>query len=262
MLLSDIIAHAAPLGFFPAVVPGTQFVTLGGAIANDVHGKNHHRRGTFGCHVEALTLLRSDGRDHRLLGDRQCAALLGDDRRHGADRPHPRRNDPADAGCLRSTSSSGRRRFRPRRISSTSPRQADAENEYAVAWIDQLASGRRAGRGLLLTGNHSPHGARRPAGAGVASRCRSSRRCTLLNRPFLKLFNAAYRWQSAPAGPRHGGYQGFFFPLDGVGDWNRLYGPNGLYQHQSIVPDDAARIAVPALLKGGPLCPPAHPCPN
>ena len=62
VLLSDIIAHAAPYGFFPAVVPGTQFVTLGGAIANDVHGKNHHRRGTFGCHVEAFTLLRSDGR--------------------------------------------------------------------------------------------------------------------------------------------------------------------------------------------------------
>ena len=53
-LLSDIIAHAAPYGFFPQVVPGTQFVTLGGAIANDVHGKNHHRRGTFGRHVEAL----------------------------------------------------------------------------------------------------------------------------------------------------------------------------------------------------------------
>ena len=60
-LLSDIIAYAAPHGFFPQVVPGTQFVTLGGAIANDVHGKNHHRRGTFGRHVETLTLLRSDG---------------------------------------------------------------------------------------------------------------------------------------------------------------------------------------------------------
>lgn len=65
VLLSDIIAHAAPYGFFPAVVPGTQFVTLGGAIANDVHGKNHHRRGTFGCHVESFTLLRSDGRTYR-----------------------------------------------------------------------------------------------------------------------------------------------------------------------------------------------------
>ena len=61
LMLSDIIAYAAPSGWFPAVVPGTRFVTLGGAIANDVHGKNHHRRGTFGKHVESLRLARSDG---------------------------------------------------------------------------------------------------------------------------------------------------------------------------------------------------------
>ena len=71
-LLSDIIAHAAPLGFFPQVVPGTQFVTLGGAIANDVHGKNHHRRGTFGRHVEAFTLLRSDGSLHHCTPTRDA----------------------------------------------------------------------------------------------------------------------------------------------------------------------------------------------
>ena len=80
VLLSDIIAHAAPYGFFPAVVPGTQFVTLGGAIANDVHGKNHHRRGTFGCHVESFTLLRSDGKTYRCSASdnpRLFAASIG-----------------------------------------------------------------------------------------------------------------------------------------------------------------------------------------
>ncbi len=64
-MLGDIIAFAAPRGWFPAVVPGTQFVTLGGAIANDVHGKNHHRKGTFGCHVASFELMRSDGGTYR-----------------------------------------------------------------------------------------------------------------------------------------------------------------------------------------------------
>ncbi|MGO4841044.1 FAD-binding protein, partial [Rhizobiaceae sp. 2RAB30] len=76
-LLSDIIAAAAPHGFFPAVVPGTQFVTLGGAIANDIHGKNHHRRGTFGRHVERLRLLRSDGRVHVCSASENAALFTG-----------------------------------------------------------------------------------------------------------------------------------------------------------------------------------------
>ena len=78
MLLNEVIAHVAPHGYFLPVTPGTQFVTLGGAIANDVHGKNHHRAGSFGCHVQALELLRSDG--ERLVlrpGDAMFAATVG-----------------------------------------------------------------------------------------------------------------------------------------------------------------------------------------
>ena len=115
-LLSDIIAYAAPLGFFPQVVPGTQFVTLGGAIANDVHGKNHHRRGTFGRHVEAFTLLRSDGSVHRCAPTRNARAVRGDDRRHGADRRDPVRLDPPDARGFARHRRAGDAVPRPRRV--------------------------------------------------------------------------------------------------------------------------------------------------
>lgn len=249
VLLSDIIAYAAPHGFFPAVVPGTQFVTLGGAIANDIHGKNHHRRGTFGCHVEGFTLLRSDGREYRCTPEKNpnlFSATLG---------------GMGLTGLIISAS------IRLMRVSSLDIEEAvtpfrgldeffdlvaaaDNANEYAVAWIDQLAGGSRLGRGLLLAGNHAEHGSH------IATR--PARRLSVpiqppfnvLNRPFLTAFNAAYRWKNGGASaPRRASYQKFFFPLDSVRDWNRLYGPKGLFQHQSVVPEDTAREAVPALLR-------------
>ena len=179
VLLSDIIAYAAPHGYFPPVVPGTQFVTLGGAIANDVHGKNHHRRGTFGCHVEELSLLRSDGKTYICSPARECAPVLGDDRRHGADRHHPVGVAAPDAGGLARHRRDGH--AASRRIDDYLDRAeaADAANEYAVAWIDQLAGGKGAGRGPAA--DRQPRGAWRanaPRPPGPASRCRSSRRST------------------------------------------------------------------------------------
>ena len=110
-----------------------------------------------------------------------------------------------------------------------------------------------AGRGVLLTGNHAR--AWLPARASRAGGRLSvpfQPPLNVLNRPFLTAFNAAYRWKKGgDPGPRQVGYQGFFFPLDGLGDWNRLYGPKGLFQHQSVVPEDAAREAMPALLECG-----------
>jgi FAD/FMN-containing dehydrogenase len=248
VLLSEIIAHAAPFGFFPAVVPGTQFVTLGGAIANDVHGKNHHRRGTFGCHVEAFTLLRSDGRIHRCSAEYNAGLFS------------------ATIGGMGLTGIILTASIRLMRVASLDIEEkvtpfgslaeffeiaeaADAGNEYAVAWIDQLASGKSAGRGLLMTGNHSGYGVRSAASAGSSLSVPFQPPLNVLNRPFLKAFNAAYRWKKGKAqAPHASGYQGFFFPLDGVRDWNRLYGPNGLFQHQNVIPEAAAHQAIPELL--------------
>jgi FAD/FMN-containing dehydrogenase len=248
VLLSDIIAHAAPYGFFPAVVPGTQFVTLGGAIANDVHGKNHHRRGTFGCHVETFTLLRSDGKTYR------CSAT---------DNARLFRATIGGMGLTGLILSASIRLMRVHSldiIEKATPfrdldeffglaEAADQANEYAVAWIDQLAGGRNSGRGLLLSGNHAEHGSHAASRAGGSLSVPVQPPFNVLNRPFLTAFNAAYRWKKGRStAPRQIGYQGFFFPLDGVRDWNRLYGPKGLFQHQSVVPEEAAREAVPALL--------------
>ncbi|RUW61279.1 FAD-binding oxidoreductase [Mesorhizobium sp. M7A.F.Ca.US.008.03.1.1] len=248
VLLSDIIAHAAPYGFFPAVVPGTQFVTLGGAIANDVHGKNHHRRGTFGCHVESFTLLRSDGRTHRCSATdnaRLFAATIG---------------GMGLTGLILSASIRLMRVHSLDIVEKATPfrdlgeffdlaEAADQANEYAVAWIDQLAGGRNSGRGLLLSGNHAEHGSHAASRVGGNFSVPVQPPFNVLSRPFLTAFNAAYRWRKSRATvPRRAGYQGFFFPLDGVRNWNRLYGPKGLFQHQSGMPEETAREAVPALL--------------
>lgn len=247
-MLCDIIAYAAPHGFFPAVVPGTQFVTLGGAIANDIHGKNHHRRGTFGCHVEALTLLRSDGREYRCSPTKNARLFRATIGGMGL------------TGLILSAS------IRLMRVASLDIEEkatrfgsleaffdladaADRENEYAVAWIDQLASGRNFGRGVLLAGNHARQGRHIAARPDARLSVPVKPPFNVLNRPFLRAFNMAYRWKAGrPAERRAASYQGFFFPLDSVRDWNRLYGPRGLFQHQSVVPQEAAREAIPALL--------------
>lgn len=243
--LSEIIAHAAPFGYFLPVTPGTRFVTLGGAIANDVHGKNHHLRGTFGCHVESFRLLRSDGTCYTCSAS-ENAELFS-----------------ATIGGLGLTGLILSARVALMKVGSLDVEQrivpfasldayfdlaeaVDAQNEYAVAWVDQLS----AGRGVLIAGNHASNGnfATEPDGArlGVPFDLPFS----MLNRASLKLFNGAYFGaNSRKRGSHLAGYGSFFYPLDRISDWNRLYGPRGLYQHQSVIPLEAGRTVIPAMLE-------------
>lgn len=247
-LLSDIIAHVAPHGFFPAVVPGTQFVTLGGAIANDVHGKNHHRRGTFGCHVESFTLLRSDGKTYNCSNTENAPlfrATIGGLGLTGLILT-------ATIRLMRVPSLDIQERVAPFRDLGEffdSVEEAESANEYAVAWIDQLARVHGAGRGLLMIGNHAESGSRAATGAKHLLGVPFQPPINVLNRPVLKIFNRTYRMlKGRQRAPHNTPYQNFFFQLDGVSNWNRLYGPRGLFQHQSVVPEEAARKAIPALL--------------
>ncbi len=250
LLLSDVIDHVAPHGFFPAVVPGTKFVTLGGAIANDIHGKNHHRRGTFGNHVISLSLQRSDGNEHTCTRSQNSDLFR------------------ATVGGMGLTGLITTASIRLMKVSSLNieevvtpigsldeyfglAAEADEKNEYSVAWIDQLATGRNEGRGLLMTGNHARGLSRShklPGKSHLAIPVQPP--LNMLNRPLVRLFNIAYRTAKSRKTARHvTNSNAFFFPLDGVAHWNRLYGPKGLVQHQSVIPESGARRTVVELLR-------------
>jgi FAD/FMN-containing dehydrogenase len=249
MALSSIVAIGAKHGYFLPVTPGTCFVTLGGAIANDVHGKNHHQRGTFGCHVKRFELLRSDGSTIACspgTNPRVFEATIGGLGMTGIILA-------ATVQLMKVGSLDVIERIRP--FTSLEEYfglvvQADADNEYAVAWVDQLASGANAGRGVLISGNHADNGnfmvSTRPGRLNVPFDLPIS----ALNYPSLKLFNAAYyNLKGRQQKPHLSGYQSFFYPLDQVLNWNRLYGRAGLFQHQSVIPEDAAPSVIPDMLK-------------
>ena len=247
--LAAILAHVVPRGWFLPVVPGTQQVSVGGAIANDIHGKNHHRVGTFGRHVAGFELLRSTGERLRCAPDENAELFR------------------ATIGGLGLTGLVLRAELRLRRIAG--PRiaterirfgsldeffalsaESDRDFEYTVAWIDTLARGRAMGRGVFLRGNHAegpPAPARPPRRARL--RVPFDPPARLLNPLTVRLFNATY-WRVPPArrSARVVPYEPFFFPLDAVADWNRLYGGPGFLQYQCVVPPDGAREHVAELL--------------
>ncbi|MEM6761771.1 MAG: FAD-binding oxidoreductase [Pseudomonadota bacterium] len=245
--LSALIEAAAPGGMLP-VVPGTQFATLGGAIANDVHGKNHHRRGSFGAWVNEITLRRSDQQQPLTLrkGDPLFAATIGGMGMTGR----------IERAKVRLTKVPGQRvRERAVRLKNLDDyfaraEDADRDHEYAVAWVDSLATGAKLGRGHLIVGDHVPGGESGTSRRGALLRVPFTPPVSLLNGISLRAFNEFYlRSVSRGGRDRVVPHDGFFFPLDRVLEWNRLYGPRGLHQHQSVLPWEAAREGVRTLLE-------------
>jgi FAD/FMN-containing dehydrogenase len=239
LLLCDLTSRVLPAGWFVAVTPGTQFVTVGGAIANDIHGKNHHVRGTFGSHVRAFELLRSDGSRRTCSAGENpglFAATIGGLGLTGLITWAELQLMPVASSHIDQTVTPFANLAGFMELS----RAADTSHEYSVAWIDSLAAGRDLGRGLFIKGNHA---AADGAMAAAAARARLSvpfdPPLPLIGKATLRAFNALYRRQT---GGREKsarvGYQPFFYPLDRIGAWNRLYGPRGLLQHQSVVPLD------------------------
>ena len=242
VLLSEILDVFVPRGWFLPVTPGTRFVTVGGAIANDVHSKNHHGAGTFGCHVRRFELLRSDG-SRRICSSEENADWFA-----------------ASIGGLGLTGLITWVEMELRRISSVGiavenrrftgldeffalNAEAEARHEYTVAWIDCLAS---TPRGIFMAGDHAEEGglaggARKPLNFPLTPPI------SLINGLSLRAFNQAYyhRPLSAKAITH---YAPFFYPLDGILHWNRLYGRQGFFQYQFVLPM-AAREALDDILR-------------
>lgn len=244
---NDLLAVFLPRGWLVPATPGTAFATLGGAVANDIHGKNHDRVGSFGDHLTWIDLMLPSGEIVRTTD---------------SERPELFRATIAGLGLtgvivgiglrlMRVPSSAVRvRERRCRDLDAFLAALAEARQRatYSVGWIDGLAKGRELGRGLLEEAE--------PATETVTDTPQRARRVpmdapgSVLNPITIGLFNAAY-YRRVPVGGRERivPYRRFLYPLDAISDWNRIYGRGGFFQFQCVLPDASAPSGIRLLLE-------------
>jgi FAD/FMN-containing dehydrogenase len=246
VLLRDIQATMIPQGWSLPVTPGTQMVTVGGAIANDVHGKNHHVRGSFGDHIERFHLVRTDGQEIDCGPSHNAdwfAATLGGLGLTGVITEATLRLIPVPGPWLESETI-------PYASLAAFFQLADESEsgwEHTVSWIDCLSKGNT--RGIFMRAN--------PVAAPGRTAPLSTPRTmpfvppvSIVNRLTLRPFNKAYHaLQKRKHGRQIVHYKPYFYPLDNMLEWNRMYGPKGFYQYQMVVPRATGRDAVAAMLK-------------
>jgi FAD/FMN-containing dehydrogenase len=254
LTLDELIRVALPRGWFLSVTPGTKFVTLGGAVANDVHGKNHHVMGTFGCHVKSLTLHRTaEGTVSvsRVERSELFAATVGGLGLTGVILTvelQLRRVDSSDVEQCSTRFGSVDEFF-------DLAHDHDPENEYTVAWIDCVAAGKKSGRGYYVVGNHARQG-ELIAGRSHFLRFPIDPAVSLVNSFSLRAFNSAYyHRQLRKRSVRRMNYNAFFYPLDHVLMWNRVYGRAGFQQYQCVIPrvhgHEIIRLALREISRSG-----------
>lgn len=246
--LDTLLRHIVPHGWFVPVTPGTRFVTVGGCIASDVHGKGHHADGSFGSHVVAMTMLLADGSIRRITAESDPElwwATIGGMGLTGIIVDATFRLIPIETGHFLVDTE------RLPNLDALLERMEEADHQYrySVAWVDMCATGASLGRAVLGRGNHAslnelrsydPRLAANPLAfdppllpdvpRGVPN---------LLNRVSVRAFNEL--WYRKTPREHHGieSITGFFHPLDMVGRWNRVYGRSGLLQYQFVVPFEA-----------------------
>jgi len=253
--LATILDCFLPRGWLPPVTPGTKFVTVGGMIASDVHGKNHHRAGAFGHHVRRLTLMLADGQVAECGPDvnpELFAATIGGMGLTGIILSASFPLIPVRSAFIRQEVVRA-----PDLAAALDAFEASAPWTYSVAWIDCLTGGRHLGRCLLSRGELAePDELPAPLRAAPFSqRARPARRVPMdlphwvLNRWSMRAFNTVY-YNVAPRRPQPAivALDGFFYPLDALLEWNRIYGRAGFTQYQCVLPKEAGRQGLETLL--------------
>jgi FAD/FMN-containing dehydrogenase len=236
--LAALLDFIVPRGWFIPVSPGTKYVTLGGAIANDIHGKNHHKRGTFGCHVLEMEVQRSNGETIICSPSRASdffAATVGGLGLTGVItcctlQLIPIASAYVNAETIRTT---GLDDF------FSLEDESARDWEYSMSWVDCMAQGKKRGRGIFFRGNHAQSG--NPAEEYAAQ---AQWKLTvpfqapswILNRWSIRAFNELY-YQRQQSRLKQGrmAIDPFFYPLDHVLHWNRMYGQRGLLQYQFVL---------------------------
>ena len=244
---SELHEFATQRGFLPPVTPGTAFVTIGGGVASDVHGKNHDLCGTLGAHIDWIDIVVANG---------ECV--------RASQTEHPELFAATVGGCgLTGVIAVVRLRLRRQRANAVETREFRVRDldhffelmaehrdkaTYTVGWVDALQRGRKLGRGIFQTGEPVLSDLTGPRHGGPTVPFTFPART--LNRHSVSLFNEAY-FRRVPASGRHRviDYGTFHHPLDAICHWNRLYGRGGFYQFQCVIPDENGIDGVRALLE-------------
>lgn len=253
--LSDVIALGLPHGWFPYVTPGTRHATLGGCIAADVHGKNHHREGGFGEYVEQFTLVLADGKRCACSRTEQAPLFWSTIGGMGL------------TGFIRDVTIRLRRIETPVIVRQHLPARDLAEmfryfetpefdDVYTVAWIDALADEKSLGRGVFMKGHHAARTETPPDRQSLAWQPTAAWTVPfnaptwLMNPTTIGAFNRLYAWsQARTTAPTFSTLDAFFYPLDRLTQWPRLYGRPGFLQYQCVLPTATAPTALPDILR-------------
>lgn len=254
--IEEVLDIFVPRGWFVPVTPGTKHVTLGGCLAADVHGKNHHCNGAFSDYVKEITLSLANGEI------RQCSptkepdlfwATVGGMGLTGIVTDLSLQLIPIESSFIKV------KNHATDSLESTLEYLGEQKNDdrYSVAWIDCLASGKKLGRGVVMNGHHAttselsinsqnPFKTSKKKTYSIPAKIPSM----FLNSTSIKLFNEFYFWiNGRKKVPSIQDYQTYFYPLDSVQNWNHFYGKNGFVQYQFVVPEKKADAAIAKILE-------------